>query len=421
MTQSVLIPLNNVYAKGDYCAEVMLGNPPQLYHLIIDSGSSTLVVHPDRLNDDHSDTIAATPYLQFLRYGIGDWYGPVVHTDVHLGNHLKQVIVQSVSLAIAEHEAEGTFAKADGIMGLAYSQLNIAHDVTLLAKDQQSQTPWPWTQEWQTLAAEPNFVADVQSQPSVAIKPVLCQLASEHIIPNQFALLIHRSSIFQTSQPQTEAQLMAHPLNKGIMAIGNPLLHHDLHVPSYQAVKVMYDKYYNVNLTAVKVGDNAVIDVPPMVYSESQPKRSNAIVDTGASAMVLPEWLFEKVFAQLGAAGAGFTELLKPYKAFTGHETGIPIESVELDKWPNIVFIFEGETQAVELTLTPHAYWQVHAPEPNQVSFKMTTLPGWGAQVIIGLPLLSEYYSIFDRSKNTTGVILFAEKQDPLHRMAHQS
>ena len=420
MTQSVLIPLNNVYAKGDYCAEVMLGSPPQLYHLIIDSGSSTLVVHPDRLNDDHSETIAATPYLQFLRYGIGDWYGPVVHTDVHLGHHLKQVTVQSVSLAIAEHEAEGTFAKADGIMGLAYSQLNIAHDVTLLAKDQQSQTPWPWTQEWQTLADEPNFVAEVQKQPSVAIKPVLCQLASEHIIPDQFALLIHRSSIYQTSQPQTDAQLMAHPLNKGVMAIGNPLLHHELHVPSYQAVKVMYDKYYNVNLTAVKVGDNPVIDVPPMVYSESQPKRSNAIVDTGASAMVLPEWLFEKVFAQLGVAGDGFAKLLEPYKTFTGHETGIPLDSVELDKWPNIVFTFEGENEAVELTLTPHAYWQVHAPQSNQVSFKMTTLPGWGVQVIIGLPLLSEYYSIFDRSKNTTGVILFAEKQDPLHRMAHQ-
>ena len=38
MSKSVLIPLNNVYATGDFCAEIEIGTPPQRQNMLVDSG-----------------------------------------------------------------------------------------------------------------------------------------------------------------------------------------------------------------------------------------------------------------------------------------------------------------------------------------------------------------------------------------------
>jgi hypothetical protein len=57
----------------------------------------------------------------------------------------------------------------------------------------------------------------------------------------------------------------------------------------------------------------------------------------------------------------------------------------------------------VVLTLPPEAYWQIHAPEYNRASFKIFPLKHWPNQSILGLPLISQYYTIFDRSKGSVG------------------
>ena len=415
MPSTLLIPLNNVYAKGDYCAEVYVGTPAKLYHLIVDSGSSTFVIHPDKV-DPSLDHVAPSQWLQVLRYGVGNWYGPVVKASVKIGHHPHLTILDDVDVALAEYEAQGTFGKADGILGLAYSSLNQAHDVSALApKD--TQHTWPWTEQWQAIAQQPSFTDSVYQQPSVTVSPLLDVIADKHFMPDQFALMLHRSSIYQTDSTLDEQALMQQPLNRGVMVLGAPHDHTDLHHPQYKTVKVLYDKYYNVNVKAIQVAGSQSINVAPMIYSTTCSKRSNTIVDTGASAMVLPQQLFDYVMTSLSNAHPGFNSLLSHYRQFTGKEIGIPLSQLHLGEWPDIIFTLEGENgEDIELVLTPDSYWQVHAPEPNQASFKLTTLPGWGEQLILGLPLLSEYFCIFDRAKNQTGVIKFAEKRLPIHR-----
>lgn len=44
MPTTLKLPIVNVYAKGDYCATLHIGSEKSPVNLIIDSGSSTLVV-----------------------------------------------------------------------------------------------------------------------------------------------------------------------------------------------------------------------------------------------------------------------------------------------------------------------------------------------------------------------------------------
>jgi len=44
MSRSILVPITNVHAKGDYTAQVHVGSQRQPANLILDTGSCSLVV-----------------------------------------------------------------------------------------------------------------------------------------------------------------------------------------------------------------------------------------------------------------------------------------------------------------------------------------------------------------------------------------
>ena len=78
----------------------------------------------------------------------------------------------------------------------------------------------------------------------------------------------------------------------------------------------------------------------------------------------------------------------------------------------------QNKGQDICLCIPPEHYWQIHAPEPEMASFKMLSTPNWPNQSILGLPLLNNYYTIFDRENGDKGVIQFATKtslSDALH------
>jgi hypothetical protein len=118
-----------------------------------------------------------------------------------------------------------------------------------------------------------------------------------------------------------------------------------------------------------------------------------------------------------------FKALLSPFKDIDYQEVGIDADKLNLNNWPDIIFTFVGdiidikaenktEKQTVQLTCSPQTYWQLNTPSFGKACFRfLSQLPQWPNQSIIGLPLLNNYYVVFDRSADTTGVIKFAKQK----------
>jgi hypothetical protein len=202
--------------------------------------------------------------------------------------------------------------------------------------------------------------------------------------------------------------------------MGKPHLHTHLHHGDFVRLPLVCDKYYNVNLLRVQVGDKAPIAPPPFTPKVGKARmNSNSFIDSGASMMVLPNDLFKQVMADLAACVPEQADLLDAYQTFQGKEVGVPLDKLNLEPWPDIHFVFSGHDDSEEiLNLSAHSYWQTHAPESQQASFKLMTLPGWAAQTIIGLPLMCEYYTVFDRDTGELGEMAFANPRVAPHKLS---
>tara|TARA_B100000700_G_scaffold311436_1_gene393257 strand:- start:1141 stop:1443 length:303 start_codon:yes stop_codon:yes gene_type:complete len=75
---SLRVPITNVFAEGGFCARLYLGSHHKPVHLILDTGSSSLVVEHE-VYDAHNDKARITTSLvQAITYGKGGWYGPLI-------------------------------------------------------------------------------------------------------------------------------------------------------------------------------------------------------------------------------------------------------------------------------------------------------------------------------------------------------
>lgn len=413
MPKSVIIPITNVYAKGGYTAAVKVGSQGAPANLILDSGSSALVIQGEDYQPCDDESLTATSYAQNRTYGMGGWFGPVVKTRVYMGRGPFSVSIDETHVAVTRKEQANSFADADGIMGLAYHELNRVYDLTeyLTANAISPATTYPWF-----LAAEQQddtireFKSFLKTYPKSYLTPYFTQLEQQGVVGNQFGFVIHRSSIYQTSQQRSQEQLRQHPLNRGFFVLGKPKIHTSLFQGRFKKVKVLDDKYYNVHVRSMRVGDGEPITAPELDAADLN-HRTNGIIDSGASFIVLPPLLFDHLITELLNINAEFKTVLDPYLTFSGVEVGVDLALIDLAAWPSIYFTFDGaEEDEVELELLPKDYWQVHAPAPNQASFQFLHLPGWPNQCILGLPLMASYYTIFDRAAHTKGVIQFADK-----------
>ncbi len=460
MHKPLRLPMTNVYGKGDYSAVVHIGSEQSPVNLLLDTGSSTLVVKTDSYQPEQDKKFIATPIAQEVNYGIGGWNGPVVNTCITLSEYKlssandigsNNICLSNVPLAlVSSTEQEKTFADADGFLGLAYHHLNKGFNLTgYFSKNNISPAvtyPWPFfTTEGSTTESStadgsaPNsndlkaFKKFLWQYPEHDITPYFTELEQHKLTANKFAFYSKRSSVYineqhadinaataSKNQLESLAQL---PQNQGYLVIGGGEEQTDLYQGDFESVKVEHDVYYNVELNSVQVGDKPSIKAAPLQQSKLKSYFTNAIIDTGAGGIVLTAALYSQVIADLIATNANFEPLLTPFKDFNEQLTGIDASLINLSEWPTIYFNFIGEVKSeveskavntreapvIKLACTPETYWQLNTPAFAKTSFKLLSqLPQWPNQSIIGLPLLNNYYVVFDRSEDKTGVVKFA-------------
>ncbi len=422
------LPITNVYAKGDFTAELFIGSEKQSVNLILDTGSSTLVIEPPAYQPEFDKSLTATTLAQEVNYGIGGWDGPVVLTNITIGQNEQQLTLKQSHVAVVKNEKQNTFGAADGILGLAYHHLNKGFDLSqYLTKNEISPAltyPWPFTEAHKQKLVDandlPSFKHFLWQQPEQDITPYFTELEEHGLVANKFAFYSSRSSIYATAENASIAELKQAPKNQGFIVLGGGEEQTECYQGEFQSIEISHDIYYNAQLVSVQVASNAEIVAAPLEKSHEKAYCTNAIIDTGASALVLTNPIFTEMVTQLTAINPEFETLIKAFSDISAQATGIDASLINLTEWPDIKFNFIGEKQigenkeTITLVCPPSCYWQLNAPTPTKACFKiLSQLPQWPNQSIIGLPLLNNYYLIFDRSEDKTGVVKFA-KQVPL-------
>jgi hypothetical protein len=404
--QSLRIPITNVYGGGDYTATLLVGSQKKPANVILDTGSSTLAVKPQAYNPSQDTQMAATSEAQVVLYGTGGWAGPVLETTIGLGG----VTLPEAFIAVADVQEANNFGQADGILGLAYNIMNSAYDLTayLKKKGSKATTTYPWTLKIKgTQAALETFANDIAHEPETDIDPYFTALEEKNVVANKLAFYTLRSFPRIASTSATLATLAEDKLNQGFLILGGGEEQKDLYTGSFAAVTVVDDLYYNVNLRSVQVGSE-----PPAaaaaLQAEFQQAGSNAIVDSGTNSLVLAPDVYASIRSALEKINP---RLAKQLDAGASADNGVPTADLALASWPNITLVLQGETGDVSLTLAPSTYWQVDSPAPGSAMLVIAGQPA-GAQTpnqsILGLPLMNNYYTVFDRSADSKGVIRFA-------------
>jgi hypothetical protein len=400
---SIKVPITNVIGGGDYTVQLSIGSEQVPANVIVDTGSSTLAVQQTRYRAAKDKSLNPTAWAQDVTYGTGGWAGPVVMTDVTIGSGAKALTLKNTPMAIASEQEPNNFGPADGILGLAYTPLNDGANLhSYLVK--QGVRP-PVTQPWpfpvrNTTAAVVQFEKFLQSMPAQSITPYFTLLEQEGIAPNKFALYTLRS--WPSARQANPAK---DKLNMGWLVLGGGEERKELYDGDFVDVDVLDDLYYNTNLTSVQVAGAPRVPVKPLPQQLRQGMGSNSIVDSGTNALFLADEVYSAVLSSLQKLDRSF---VKAIEEAGQSDTGIPSSQLKLAKWPGIGFTLAGASGGdVTLTCSPETYWQTDTPAAGRALFQI--VPGGRMpQSILGLPLMNNYYTVFDRSVAPRGVIRFA-------------
>jgi hypothetical protein len=402
------------YAKGAYSAAIELGSEARPANLLLDTGSSTTVVLPHAYPAERDRHRQATAWAQRIKYGAGAWAGPVLNSQVTVGEGKHRRTLASAHFAVVQSNAQD-FRDCDGLLGLAFRDLDRAHDATALLAERgiDPALTWPWPFDVDDPESFAKFRESLAKQPRLTLRPLFSALEEEGIVADRFAMLVRRSLVRVTEAGESARKLACDPYNRGVLVLGGGEECERLYRGALHAVKIVHERYYNCRLVAVSVGDQDRIAAPPLDDKDVASYASNAIVDTGCSFIVLERSLHAGVMECLARHDAGFPALIERFREQFRTEHGLPNHAFDNTRWPDLHFHLEapggGETT---LTVDPGDYWQRNAMHPGECFFMlMEQLPGWPRQTILGLPLLSGRYCIFDRSG--TGELRLARATDP--------
>jgi len=401
---SIKVPITNVFGGGDYTAEILVGSQAVSVNVIVDTGSSTLAVQQTRYKAAGDTALNPTAWAQDVTYGTGGWSGPVVMTNLTMGSGGSAVTLKNAPMAIAVEQEANNFGAADGILGLAYTPLNGGANLHsyLVQRGINPPVTFPWPFPVQnTDAAVKQFEKFLSSMPPQSITPYFTLLEQEGVTPNKFAFYTRRSAV-----SAAKADPSQDPLNGGYLILGGGEEQNDLYDGDFVNVDVLDDLYYNTNLTAVQVEGCPAVAVKPLPQQLKPQMGSNPIVDSGTNSLFLASDVFSAIMDSLQKLNPQFVQLAQ--QALQS-ETGIPSSQVQMANWPGITFTLAGEKgEDIALTCAPETYWQTDAPSIGQAVFQV--LPGGQMpQSILGLPLMNNYYTVFDRSADPGGVIRFAK------------
>jgi hypothetical protein len=299
----------------------------------------------------------------------------------------------------------------DGILGLAYHHLNKAYNLNSYFKNGTTNTyPWTFNEEVNKGGIQ-KFKRFLRKYPEKDITPIFTDFEESKIIPNIFTLITHRSIVYVPKVNMSLEQKKQEKLNKGLFIIGESGKYKQDKIHS-KNVKVLHDAYYNTNLISIQVDGFEPFTAPKLDNDHLDTFFTNAIVDSGSSYLMLQAQIyqyvldcFHKVNPKLITYIDAFNQSRKSNKPYFAAD-------FNLSDWPNIHFMLTGSDQE-EVTLCCQAdhYWQLHATAPNQLFFTLLSqIDKWPNQSIIGLPIISSYLCVFDRSIATDGVIRFIDK-----------
>lgn len=407
--QSITLPINLSLAMGAYTTQIWVGSEQVPVDVLIDTGSSTLAINLDKYVPNQDHAMKKTAYAQAVVYGEGGWAGPVIHSQVEL-NHSQSLLLQDAPIAITANGQAPNFQQADGIWGLAYHHLNKAYDVSAHLKQLQpplaATYPWPFDAQLQSSSVRA-FKKYLQQFPEHDITPLFSAFEEKNITPNQFALATHRSIVYVPQAGMSTAQLAAEPLNQGQFIIGAKVTE-----SPKLTTQVVHDAYYNTELLSCQVAGFAACQAPPLQQQKLNSFFSNAIIDSGCSFVILQKALYSYVMDCLAQIDAEFLSCIEAAQsAFKANQT-YHNNALDLSHWPDLKLTMSGvNDESIELNIPPDCYWQQHAKAPNNWMFMlMNQLHQWPDQTICGLPLLNNYFCVFDRSSQHTGLIHWSDK-----------
>jgi hypothetical protein len=410
----VRVAITNTVAGGHFTAPVKLGGDASeggaTANLMVDSGSSTLVVGPAFVP---SGGYSTTTYAGQLQYGdghvIASVAGPIVGTRVSVssgsgGNsgipdppadrYAASVTLADANVLLAglQGQSDSAFSGGDGIVGLAYSSLDWAFDLRAYfqAKNLPATTyPWPSQLDNANFGSLPHIAA-------LYLDPYFTQLEQTGMTPDRFGVWVHRSQISQRTDPPSE-----NPANWGYLVLGGGEDSTELYLGDFSEIAIVDDTTYSVQLLSVQVGDIVLTGVSDANWSWGQP--GNALFDTGTSTILAAP----SIYSQLLDAFVAVSPAIAPYIATIGEGLSGPIMDLG---WPDIVFTFADlNGQPVSIVCNPYQYWQKDAPIAGSWKFMIWEGPETGPSVL-GMTAMTAYYTVFDRLAGGYGAIRMAEK-----------
>src|SRR5688572_27796090 len=103
---SLSLSTNLAYAKGAYTVALEFGSERDRANLVLDTGSSTLVVLPSAYDATRDRSLKATPWAQQVKYGQGSWAGPVLTSELGLGEGIHARRLASVPFALVQADTQ---------------------------------------------------------------------------------------------------------------------------------------------------------------------------------------------------------------------------------------------------------------------------------------------------------------------------
>ena len=232
MVEVVRIPITNVLTGGQFAMPIAVGSQQQRVNVILDTGSSMLVVD-GAIYDPSSDAGCATSqFLATGEFGSGAFHAAIVRTSVGSVTGLGAAVatLAGTDLAVTYDSPPGTFDRADGIFGLAYAALNTGYRMP--------------GDTWQN-----KYTADQLplGQPADVV-PFADQLSAARIVADKFAFAVGRSLVRGAlDDPATD------PLNHGVFVLGGGAECTDLYAGPLASVAVVHERYYGIALIAIEV------------------------------------------------------------------------------------------------------------------------------------------------------------------------
>lgn len=388
------------YAQGAYTVAMEFGSQRCPANLVLDTGSSSLARLPQGYDAARDQRLRATAYAQEVNYGVGAWAGPVLCSALEFGHGHHRRQIDDGRFALIE-SAGSPFRGADGILGLAYRDLDPAYDVSALLRDRgvDPAVSWPWPFPAGHELDPRKFRDFLRQQPRTTLTPVFDALVQEGVARDRFALLVGRAVVHVADDRASPRALHADPLNRGALVLGGGPECQHLHRGAFHDVRILHDLYYNANLRAVRVGDQAPIVVPPLAASDVASRCSNALLDSGSSFLVLESTTYAAVIEALRRHDPRLPELVAQAQAALRDDRGLPNHMIDPRHWPDLHLHLEApDGRDTVLRVAASHYWPHNALHAGQtICLLMPQLPHFPKQSILGLPLFAGRYAVFDR------------------------